>query len=726
MADGSFPPAVQPDHRRLAELPPDQLAALLAISQALSKHRSRDALFAAVAAAVEGLLPADRLIVLVPDAHEAAVKVYTVRGAEQLFEGERLPDGSAPAWVIEHRQAVRIASPEQVRDRFPASYRKLVDEGMQSAVVLPLLVQERCIGALSFMARAAAAFDGYAALLLDEIASSVAIALDGCLAYEQLQQQDHERRALLEVNAAVGRHLERDELFGAMAVCLRHLVPTERFGIELPIEGDRLQGHLLTPRGAQAEPTRPTVLPARGTACDWVMQQHQWIVVSSRDDLRERFPVTFDVMHAASMQSLCAVPLISGERCRGALFFMATRKAAYAGLRREFLEQVAGAVAVALDDCLAHEEVRRLRDQLAAENVYLREEIREDHNFGEIVGQSAELRQTLSRVEVVAPTDSTVLILGETGTGKELIARAIHDRSRRRARPLVKVNCSAISAGLVESELFGHVKGAFTGAVAARCGRFELADGGTLFLDEIGELPLETQAKLLRVLQEQEFEPVGSSQARRVDVRLIAATNRNLEQAVADGRFRADLFFRVNVFPIRVPALRERREDIPLLVHFFVERFAREMGRRIDAVSRQTMERLTAYEWPGNVRELQNIVERAMVLARGPLLELSPDSLLSPSTAAVSASHAEIALTPTDASRSAASSPPSALFAATTRAPASIEDVRRQHILRALERCDWVIEGPNGAAQLLGLQPSTLRSRLKKLGLRQRPTRITS
>ena len=524
-----------------------------------------------------------------------------------------------------------VSSPEQVRESFPATYRKLVEEGMQSAVVVPLLVQDRCIGALSFMARAAGAFDSYPGPLLDEIASSVAIALDGCLAYEQLQRQDQERKALLEVNAAVGRHLERDELFGAMAVCLRDLVPTERFGIELPIEGDRLQGHLLTPRGVAAEPTRPTVLPAAGTACNWVMQHQQWMVVSSRDELRERFPVTFDVMRGESMESLCAVPLISGERCRGALFFMATRQAAYAGLRREFLEQVAGAVAVALDDCLAHEEVRRLRDRLAAENVYLQEEIREDHNFGEIVGRSPELRQILSRVELVAPTDSTVLILGETGTGKELIARAIHDRSSRRARPLVKMNCSAISAGLVESELFGHVKGAFTGAVAARSGRFELADGGTIFLDEIGELPLETQAKLLRVLQEQEFEPVGSSQPRRVDVRIIAATNRNLEQAVGEGRFRSDLFFRVNVFPIRVPALRERREDIPLLVHFFVERFAREMGKRIDGVSRQTMDRLVAYDWPGNVRELQNIIERAMVLARGPVLELAPDSLLVPS-----------------------------------------------------------------------------------------------
>jgi hypothetical protein len=275
------------------ELTPGEIAALLEISQALSKHRDPVSLFAAIAAAVESVLPADRLIVLVPDSHGAAINVYAVRGANKLFAGERIPEGSVPAWVIQHREAMRISSTEQVRERFPATHRKLIEEGMQSAIVLPLLVADRCIGALSFMARDAGAFDGYSRRLLDEIASSVAVALDRCLAYEQLQRQDQERAALLAVNAAVGHHLEHDELFGAMAECLRDLVPTERFGIELPIEGDRLQGHLLTPRGQTAEPTQPTVLPAAGTACNWVMQNRQWMVVSSREELRQTFPVTF-------------------------------------------------------------------------------------------------------------------------------------------------------------------------------------------------------------------------------------------------------------------------------------------------------------------------------------------------------------------------------------------------------------------------------------------------
>src|SRR5213593_2646060 len=296
--------------------------------------------------------------------------------------------------------------------------------------------------------------------------------LEPLQAAEQLRGLREEMEVLLAVNRAIGRHLERDELFGALAACLRNVFETDRFGIELPIEGERLQGHLLTPSGERKQPTRVKVLPAQGTACNWVLQNRKWLVSSTREELRERFPLTFEVMAKENMESLCAMPLVSNDRPRGVLFFMAAREAAYGGLRRGLLEQVTSAVAVALDDCLAHEEVRRLRDQLAAENAYLQEEIRSEHNFQEIVGNSQPLRHVLSQVTQVASTDATVLIYGETGTGKELIARAIHARSERRGRPLVKVNCGAISAGLVESELFGHVKGAFTGAIQRRTGCF--------------------------------------------------------------------------------------------------------------------------------------------------------------------------------------------------------------------------------------------------------------
>jgi formate hydrogenlyase transcriptional activator len=638
-----------------------------------------------------------------------------------------------------------------------------------------------------------------------------------------------ERQALLDVNRAVSRHLERDELFGQIAACLGNLFETDRFGIELPIEGNRLQGHILTPNAGHPIPTRVKVLPTEGTACNWVLQARQRLVTGSRAEVRERFPLTYEVMSHEGMESLCAMPLISDDRACGVLYFMAARHAAYEELPRALLEQVAGAVAVALDDCLAHEELReksrqaltesedrfrdlfdeapiayvhegldtrfiranrtamrilgitpeeiagtygrtfipdtpdaqgRLREalesigrgtdtsgvvlelrrkdngkpiwiqwwsrpdpsttytrtmfiditdrvlieqekaRLEAQNTYLQEEIRSDHNFEEIVGNSPPLLDVLRKVERVAGTDSTVLILGETGTGKELFARAIHSRSSRRDRPLVKVNCGAIAAGLVESELFGHVKGAFTGAIQRRIGRFELADGGTIFLDEVGELPLDTQAKLLRVLQEHEFEPVGSSQTVRVDVRVIAATNRDFDESVRSGRFRADLLYRLNVFPLRVPALRERPEDIPLLISFFVTTLAKKLGKPLEGFSRSAMEQLIRYPWPGNVRELQNIVERAAILAQTPVLEVESHLL-------------------GQSDRPTPSQLLGALPDPETESPPSLEQMERSYIINVLRATHGVVEGPRGAAGVLDLHPNTLRSRIKKLAIQR-------
>jgi formate hydrogenlyase transcriptional activator len=362
---------------------------------------------------------------------------------------------------------------------------------------------------------------------------------------------------------------------------------------------------------------------------------------------------------------------------------------------------------------------------LQAENVYLQEEIRREHNFEEIVGSSPALLAVLQQVERVAPTNATVLILGETGTGKELIARAIHDRSARSLRPLVKVNCGAISAGLVESELFGHVKGAFTGALDKRTGRFELGDGGTLFLDEVGELPLETQVKLLRVLQDGEFEPVGSSKAIKVDVRIIAATNRNLEDEVKAGRFRADLFYRLNVLPLRIPPLRDRVEDIPQLAMFFLSRFSRQFGRAVDGIAHETIELMMNYDWPGNIREMQNLIERGVVLSNGSILSIDR-SLLLPSHTSQTGQIGQTAQTVHEsrpgAVAQAAMRPaplPSGAEAPSTSS-ASLEDLQRQHILRVLSQTNWVIEGEKGAAKMLNLHPNTLRSRLKKMGI-QRP-----
>jgi PAS domain S-box-containing protein len=341
--------------------------------------------------------------------------------------------------------------------------------------------------------------------------------------------------------------------------------------------------------------------------------------------------------------------------------------------------------------------------RLEAQNTYLQEEIRSEHNFGEIIGSSPQLVEVLRQVEQIARIDSTVLILGETGTGKELIARAIHDRSPRRNRALVKVNCGAISAGLVESELFGHVKGAFTGAISNRDGRFKLADGGTIFLDEVGELPLDTQVKLLRVLQEQEFEPIGSSKTIKVNVRVVAATNRDLQELVREGKFRADLFYRLNVVPLRVPPLRERASDLPLLVTFFVQKCAKKIGRQITLVSDEVMQRFTGYSWPGNIRELQNVIERAVILCPGKSLvlaeELRAAAMPGVQGATARSQSVDIASLPSNAG--------------------SLEELERRHIETVLQQTNWMIEGGRGAAKVLNMNPSTLRSRMQKLGIRR-------
>ena len=384
----------------------------------------------------------------------------------------------------------------------------------------------------------------------------------------------------------------------------------------------------------------------------------------------------------------------------------------YSEADAELLQEVANQVALAIANMKSYEEIASLKGRLEKENIYLQEEIRTEHNFEEIVGNSAALLDLLRRVDQVAPTDSSVLIYGETGTGKELIARAIHDRSARKDRPLVKVNCSAISAGLVESELFGHVKGAFTGAVERRIGRFELADGGTLFLDEVGELPLETQVKLLRVLQEREFEPVGSNRSVRVDVRIIAATNRNLRESITAGSFRSDLFYRLNVFPLDVPPLRERRSDIPQLAMFFLSRYSRNLGKKMEGISAAATERLKNYLWPGNVRELQNVIERALILSHGPILELDSD------LASVSAPEI-LPATPLEITTEMPSTEPSPSMLPT------LEAVERAHISAVLQQTRGVIEGANGAAKTLGMHPNTLRHRMDKLGIKRSAHRIS-
>jgi formate hydrogenlyase transcriptional activator len=383
-------------------------------------------------------------------------------------------------------------------------------------------------------------------------------------------------------------------------------------------------------------------------------------------------------------------PLITHDRLLGTLNLASLRDGNFTEADAELLSQVASQIAIALENALAFREIDELKNKLAKEKLYLEEEIRTEYNFEEIIGESTVLKRILKQVETVAPTDSTVLILGETGTGKELIARAIHSLSGRRERTFVKMNCAAIPTGLLESELFGHERGAFTGAIAQKVGRFELAHQGTLFLDEVGDIPLEMQSKLLRVLQEQEFERLGSARTLRVDVRWVAATNQDLTQMVADKEFRSDLYYRLHVFPITVPPLRERSEDIPLLVRYFAQHYARRMRKPIETIPAETLTALCHYPWPGNIRELENLIERSVILSQGPELRVPRGELKAQATAA-------------------------------PNGVATLEAAEREHILRALREAHWMIGGPTGAAARLGMKRTTLQSRMKKLGISRHP-----
>lgn len=435
----------------------------------------------------------------------------------------------------------------------------------------------------------------------------------------------------------------------------------------------------------------PMQMPAAGHPAGLVVETQKPLIIANQTEAA-RWPAFLELVQRAHINSCCILPLTTA-RCRlGVTGFASLQPGAYDSLDVDFLRLVVNQVAIAVENALAFDEIAALKEHLEKEKVYLQEEIRSDNHFDEIIGASAALRRVLNEVETVAPTAATVLIRGETGTGKELIARALHQLSPRRDRTFVKLNCAAIPTGLLESELFGHEKGAFTGAITQKVGRFELADQGTLFLDEVGDIPAELQPKLLRVLQEQEFERLGSTRTLKMDVRLIAATHRDLPALVQEGRFRADLYYRLNVFPVTLPPLRERRGDIPRLVRHFTQRFARRMGKTIDTIPAETIKLLEDYPWPGNIRELENVLERAVILSPGPTLQVVAGEL-----------QAEL---PRHSEHNAG--------AVTVE---TLAEAEKEHVLRALRDTRWVLGGPNGAAARLGMKRTTLQSKMKKLGI---------
>ncbi|MFI5305034.1 MAG: sigma 54-interacting transcriptional regulator, partial [Nitrospiria bacterium] len=520
------------------------------------------------------------------------------------------------------------------------------------------------------------------------------------------------RKLLIEVSNSIVSTLDLKELYCAIRPGLLHVIPADFIGITLyNADKKQIQLKFIDYRGHQNIFQDMILNPADGSPLSIVLESMQAVCVDSVQS--DSFPSEFmQAFRKENIGPVCCLPLTSHGVFIGIFTVASCSRTAFTSENIDFLKQITSQIAIAIDNALAYRQISDLKNKLSEEKLYLEEEISSEHNFGEIIGNSVAIRDVLKQVEIVSPTESSVLILGETGTGKELIARAIHRLSGRRERNFVKMNCAAVPAGLIESELFGHEKGAFTGAVAQRIGRFELAHQGTIFLDEVGDIPLELQTKLLRVLQEHEFERLGSTKTIKVDVRLITATNRDLAQMVSEKQFRSDLYYRLKVFPIQMPPLRDRTEDIPLLVRHFTEKHAKKMNKQIINIPSKTMESLMCYAWRGNIRELENLLERAVILSPGstlqvPLSELVP--IERPSHDIPNDLDEEVPTQPNPTSESG------------TNNISTLEEAEREHILRALKSTNWVIAGAKGAAAYLGLNRSTLRAKIRKLGIIRHP-----
>jgi formate hydrogenlyase transcriptional activator len=687
---------------------------LLEINNAIITNLTQEALLQSIAKALRRVISFDRSAITLYSPERRTFRFLAVEGhllSDYFQTGLEVGhDETSASWAFDHQQTLLRRDLEQ-EQQF-ANERRLCAEGIRSLCVAPLIFLGESIGTLSVVSRSKDQYSEANAAFLQEVANQVALAVVNMKSYEEIAALNKtvartadQLRTLLEINNAIITNLSEEALLRSFSEAVRRVVPFDRAALTLYLPGKNAFRYLAIESRLASDYFRPGLeFEHKESISAWVFDNQRAVV--RRDLEKEQHYSNDRHLVAEGLRSDCVVPLMVRGTSIGTLNVGSTTKNQYSEADAEYLREVANQFALAVENTKSYEEIAALKARLEKENIYLQEEIRTGHNFEEIIGSSPALLAVLRKVEQVAPTDSTVLIKGQTGTGKELIARAIHDRSIRRHRPLVRVDCGAFSAGLVESELFGHVRGAFTGAIEKRIGRFELADGGTIFLDEVGELPLETQVKLLRVLQEREFELVGSSHPVRVDVRVIAATNRNLEEDVRMGRFRSDLFYRLNVFPLEIPPLRDRRIDIPPLVMFYLTRFCRRLGKEVKFVGQETMDHLADYPWPGNVRELQNVVERAVVLSQGPILQLDQDLL----PVLVSGRGLETAETPTLGAPPVRPAPSGI---------ATLEEVERGHILVALQETNGVIEGPRGAARILNLHPNTLRHRMEKLGIKR-------
>ena len=561
----------------------------------------------------------------------------------------------------------------------------LAEQGVVSTCTLPLTRGSRRLGVLSLGRGYPHAYDEEEVRFLRLASDHIGLAIDAAVNFFISQRVQGQLKLILDLNNQVVSNLEFHDLLQAASGSVRRVMRCDAAAVMLvDAEEKYLRVHALDYPDSRGIFVEGALIPIDGTMPGDSFKSGKPMVVN-RLDPAEMPPEMLKKASAEGLNSFCDVPLISKSRLLGILAVARRDEDAFDDEEVAFLVQVANQVAIGIENALAYTEIAELKNRLAQEKLYLEEEIRGEMDFDGIVGQSSGLRHVLNLVETVAPSDSTVLLLGETGTGKELIARAIHDRSRRKDRTFVKLNCAAIPTGLLESELFGHERGAFTGAISRKIGRLELADQGTLFLDEVGDIPIEIQPKLLRALQEREFERLGSTHTKKVNVRLVAATNRDLEKMIESREFRSDLYYRLNVFPIRIPPLRERPEDIPLLVRHFAQKYGRRMEKKIESIPTVAMKKLSSWHWPGNIRELENFIERSVILTHGSALQVPIGELGTNGKAA-----------PAQVTR---------------------DEGERGEIMRILKETKGRVAGPQGAAARLGVKRTTLISRMKKLGV---------
>jgi len=663
--------------------------ALLEMADLMVRHHTLPELYHEVAVGLRKVADFQFLNLSLYHPEHNAMQLHFLEGEPLSGLPKELPLWEAPGgWVWQHQQELMVENLER-ETRFPRVLQALRSKGIQTYYALPLTNGDKRLGALGVASVKSNAYHDQDRRLLRRVAELVAMAIENASTREALQEEKDRLRALVEINRTLASRLEVQSLLPLISECVTRVVPHDFAGVTL-FEGDKenMKAYVLSPERAQpiVESGRPVSLNQTLSAQAFLEGEAKTF---TRDDLESHGANIAGRILGAGIRTMRCVPLLASTGTLGTLNVGSKKDRAFSPEDEEILNQIAAQLAIALDNARAYREIQALRDRLAEEKLYLEDEIRSELNFEEIVGESPELKRVLAEARTVAPSGSTVLILGETGTGKELIARAIHRMSKQKDSTFIKVNCASIPTGLLESELFGHEKGAFTGAVSKKIGRMELADKGTLFLDEVGDIPLELQPKLLRVLQDHEFERLGSNRTVRVDLRLIAATNRDLSKRITEGEFRSDLFYRLNVFPIHMPPLRARRNDVPLLVRHFVKKLSRRMDKRIDTIPSQTMEALVNWHWPGNIRELENVIERSVILSEGPVLH-SP--------------LAEMQAEPSQASI----------------ADATLERAEREHIISVLRECGGRVAGAKGAAVKLGLKRTTLQSKMGKLKIERK------